>query len=68
VTWVGTNPKVFGSEIHDNIIANEPTRIINVENNYFSKHLLFEDISTFPYENMNSVFDAEKIIEALKKQ
>ncbi len=68
VTWVGTNPKVFGSEIHNNIIANEPTRIINVENNYLSKHLLFEDISTFPYENMNSVFDAEKIIEDLKKQ
>jgi hypothetical protein len=66
VTWVGTNPNVFGSKKHCNIIANPPTKIINLENNYFSKHLLFEDLSTFPYEGLNEVFDTEKIIEALK--
>jgi hypothetical protein len=68
VTWVGTNPKVFGSEIHNNIVANAPTKVINVENNFLSKHLLFEDLSTFPYDDMNSVFDTEKIIKALKDQ
>lgn len=68
VTWVGTNPKVFGSKIHNNIVAEHPTKIINLENNYLNKHLLFEDLSTFPYENLSQVFDTAKIIEALKKQ
>jgi hypothetical protein len=49
-------------------VVNEPTKKINIENNFLSKHLLFEDLSTFPYENMNSVFDSGKIIEALKRQ
>jgi hypothetical protein len=68
VTWVGTNPLVFGNAMHNNIVANEPTKQINVETNFLSKHLLFEDLSTFPYENMNAVFDSGKIIEAIKKQ
>lgn len=66
VTWVGTNPKVFGYDIHTNIVANEPTKIINVEHNHYSKHLLFEDISTFPYNDFNEVFDTQSIINALK--
>jgi len=66
VTWVGTNPKVFGYDIHSNIVANEPTKIINVEHSHYSKHLLFEDISTLPYNDFNEVFDTQSIINALK--
>ena len=66
VTWVGTSPKVFGYDIHQNIIANEPTKELNLEHNYFSKNLLFEDISTFPYDNFKAVFDTDSIIKALK--
>lgn len=66
VTWVGTNHKTFGYNMHTNIIANEPTKIINTEHNYYSKHLLFEDISTFPYNDFKEVFDTQSIINALK--
>jgi ADP-heptose:LPS heptosyltransferase len=66
VGWIGTNPKVFGYDLHNNIIANEPTKEINVESNSYTKHLLYEDISTLPYNNFNEIFDTQRIINALK--
>lgn len=66
VGWIGTNPKVFGYDLHKNIVANEPTKEINVESNSYQKHLLYEDISTFPYDNFTEVFDTQSIINALK--
>jgi ADP-heptose:LPS heptosyltransferase len=68
VTWVGTNPKVFGYENNINILPNQPTRQVNNEHNHFSKHLLFEDLSTIPYNDLNEVFDVNRIIEELKKE
>lgn len=66
VAWIGTNPKVFGYEIHENIIANEPSFSSKLEKNGYNKNSLFEDISTFPYENLKQVFNTEEIINALK--
>ena len=66
VTWVGTNPKVFGYDMHKNIVANEPTIKTNIEHPYYQKHLLFEDLSTFEYNDLNEVFDVNKIIDSLK--
>jgi ADP-heptose:LPS heptosyltransferase len=68
VTWVGTNPKVFGYENNTNIVANPPTRMINKEHNHYSRHLLFEDLTTIPYNDLNEVFDVNKIIMELKKE
>lgn len=66
VGWIGTNPKVFGYDLNNNIQANEPTKEINLESNSYSKHLLYEDISTFPYNSFSEVFDTQAIINALK--
>lgn len=66
VTWVGTNPKVFGYDMHTNLIANEPTRIVDKNHPYFAKNLLFEDISSLPYNDLNQIFDKKLIINALK--
>ena len=68
VTWVGTNPKVFGFDIHNNIVANEPTKIPDLNHPHYSKYLLFQDISTIPYNDLYEVFDTQKIIEAINKQ
>jgi len=65
VTWVGTNPKVFGYEMHNNITANKPTRQHNFEHSYYQKHLLFEDISTIPYNDLNEIFNIAQIIKSL---
>ena len=66
VCWIGTNPEVFGYSLHNNIVANEPTKSINLEHSFYTKHLLFEDISSIPYDNLKEVFDTQKIIESLK--
>lgn len=66
VGWIGTNPFVFGYDIHTNIFANDPTKEVNIESNSFTKHLLFEDIATLPYNNFSEIFDTQKIINALK--
>jgi hypothetical protein len=66
VGWIGTNPKVFGYDLHTNIMANEPTKEVNIESNSYTKHLLYEDIATLPYNNFSEIFDTQAIIKALK--
>jgi ADP-heptose:LPS heptosyltransferase len=66
VMWVGTNPHIFGYENNQNIVANPPTREINLEHNYYAKHLLFEDLGTIPYNDLNEMFDIDTIISAIK--
>lgn len=66
VGWIGTNPIVFGYDLHTNIMANEPTKEVNFESNSYSKHLLYEDIATLPYNNFSEIFDTQRIINALK--
>ena len=66
IGWIGTNLKVFGYDMHTNIIANEPTKEVNIERNSYTKYLLYEDISTLPYNNFSEIFDTQKIINALK--
>jgi ADP-heptose:LPS heptosyltransferase len=66
VGWIGTNPKVFGYDMHNNIEANEPTKELNLERNSYTKYSLYEDISTLPYNNFTEIFDTQKIINALK--
>jgi ADP-heptose:LPS heptosyltransferase len=66
VCWIGTNPNIFGYSLHNNIMANEPTKPINLEHSFFTKHLLFEDISSIPYNNLREVFDVNKIIDSLR--
>ena len=66
VGWIGTNPKVFGYDMHTNIIANQPTKEVNLEINGYLKHLFYEDILTLPYNNFEEIFDIESIINSLK--
>lgn len=65
VTWVGTNPQVFGYDMHNNILANKTTRAVDLNHSHYQKYLLFQDISTIPYNDLNEVFDVAKIINAL---
>ena len=66
VGWIGTNPKVFGYDLHTNILANEPTKEMNFESNSYTKYQLFEDIATMPYNNFDEIFDTQQIINSLK--
>ena len=65
VAWIGTHPITFGYKMHKNIIANEPTREVELNHSNYQKHLLFQDISTIPYNDLNEVFDKKIIINSL---
>lgn len=66
VAWIGTNPKVFGYDMHTNIMANTPPKEYDLNHNYYQRLPLFEDISKIPYNDLNEVFNASDIIEKLK--
>ena len=66
VAWIGTNPKVFGYDIHTNILANNFTKELDLNHSYYQRLPLFEDISKIPYNDLNEVFDVKNIIENLK--
>jgi hypothetical protein len=66
VCWIGTNPKVFGYDMHGNIEANTPDKELNFENQYLQRMPLFEDISRCPYTELSNIFNSEDIIKALK--
>lgn len=66
VAWIGTNPKVFGYDMHTNILANEFTKPLDLNHSYYQRLPLFEDISKIPYNDLKEVFDASLIIEKLK--
>jgi|TARA_B110000908_G_scaffold42063_1_gene51095 hypothetical protein len=68
VCWVTTKPKVFGYNLHDNIIANPFTKEPQIQNSLYQPFHLSQDISSIPYNELNEVFDTNKIKESINKQ
>jgi ADP-heptose:LPS heptosyltransferase len=68
VTWVGTNPNVFGYHTNTNITANTPTKEIMLDHSHYSKYLLFQDMTSIPYNDLNEIFDVNQIIDSIRKQ
>ena len=66
VAWITTSPKVLGYEIHNNILSNPPKKEIDLDHPFYTKHQFFEPLSTLPYNDLNEIFDKNKIIKALK--
>ncbi len=66
VCWIGTSPKVFGYDMHTNILANPTTKELDLNHPYYQKLPLFEDISKIPYKDLNEIFDVKEIIQNLK--
>lgn len=60
VFWIGTNPNVFGYELHNNIIANPPE--FNSDSGLYYGRNLTEPINNLPYLNEDCIFNIEKII------
>ena len=67
VCWGITSPKVFGYEIHDNILANPYTKEPDYSNSLYFDWNLFEPLDRLPYWSLNEIFDSEKIIKSLNK-
>ena len=68
VCWATTKPTIFGYKLHDNIQANPFTKEPQLQNSVYQPFNLAQDISSIPYNDLNEVFDTNKIIESINKQ
>jgi ADP-heptose:LPS heptosyltransferase len=67
VCWSTTKPKVFGYKLHDNVMANPFTKEPQIQNSVYQPFNLAQDISSIPYNDLNEVFNTQKIIDSLNK-
>ncbi len=62
VFWVGTSPKVFGYEIHNNIVANEPKNKNQLIGSYIFDYQFDFNIHECPYSIIDDMFDMNVVI------
>jgi hypothetical protein len=67
VCWISTKPETFGYKLHDNIKAEQFTKEPNLTSAVYNPFLLSEDVSTIPYNDLNEIFDTNKIVTSLNK-
>ena len=66
VLWIANSPKVFGYDLHTNIIANPETVKSELRNAYLSKYNIAGDPIEFPYNSEHEIFDTKMVIQSLK--
>lgn len=67
VCWIGTSPKVFGYDIHSNILANKETKGAELKHAVFNRYNIGGDPLEFPFNSEDDIFDVQTIIDSLKK-
>ena len=67
VCWITTKPEVFGYNIHDNVKSEPFTKEPDLVSAIYNPFYLSQDIHTIPYNNLNEVFNIDKIITSLNK-
>lgn len=68
VLWIGTSPKVFGYDLHHNIIANPPDGNVKLIDSYLFDYALDGILHECPYLDYNSMFNIEDIYNSIDKQ
>lgn len=68
VLWIVNTPKVFGYEMHDNILANPETVKPDLRNASFSRYNIGGALHEFPYETETEIFNIDRIISSIKAQ
>jgi len=65
VLWIANLPSQFGYEMHNNIIAAQPTLETDRKSSVWNKYDIIGPPSEFPYNSEDEIFDAEAIIAAV---
>ena len=65
VLWIGTSPKLFGYDLHDNIIANPPKNEPKLINSYLFDYNFEGILHESPYMEGEDLFNVENIINSL---
>jgi hypothetical protein len=65
VFWVGTSPKNFGYEIHNNIVANPPSGATKLVDSYLFDYSFDGVTHECPYFSLDEMFNIEEILETI---
>ena len=65
VLWVGTSPKVFGYNIHNNITANPPSGNVKHPNSYLFDYAFDGFAYECHYYTIEEMFDIDKLLEII---
>jgi hypothetical protein len=66
VCWITNDPKVFGYEIHNNIIANGHKNFSHQIDHYLDQaDWIGSNFYQCDYADLNQIFNREKIVESL---
>ena len=66
VLWIGTSPKLFGYDIHDNIVADIP-KDQKLPESYLFDYDFEGQLHDYPFKD-ETIFDLDEIIKSLTKQ
>ena len=67
VLWVGTSPKVFGYDLHSNIVAAKPKYTPKLIDSYLFDYSFDGRPEQCPYDSMEDMFSFKEIIESINK-
>lgn len=67
VLWVGTSPKVFGYELHSNIVAAEPKYKPKLIDSYLFDYSFEGRPEQCPYDSPEEMFSLNEIVETVNK-
>lgn len=66
VLWICNSPKVFGYDMHTNIVANPETKTPELRNSYLGKYNIAGDPLEFPYNKESEIFNVDAVINSFK--
>jgi ADP-heptose:LPS heptosyltransferase len=68
VLWIGTSPKVFGYDLHNNIVAYPPDGNVKLIDSYMFDYNLDGVLHECPYLDLKSMFSLNDIYNSIDKQ
>ena len=62
VFWIGTSPKVFGYDLHNNIVANLPKNKNQLIGSYLFDYQFDFNVHECPYSTLDEMFDMDLVV------
>lgn len=62
VFWIGTSPKVFGYDLHNNIVANPPKNKNQLIGSYLFDYQFDFNVHECPYSTLDEMFDMDLVV------
>lgn len=67
VLWVGTSPQVFGYEMHNNIVANQPSGDVKLPDSSYFDYQLGGLSHECPYKSVDEMYNTSDVLDKIIK-